>query len=223
MSLVKITQFAPRDVSPETISNLKSSSQDTFTLGADVKSKDIQIISNSEDADDSKSPLSTAATSALGKPHTTFHIQLDGPAFGPNGAATAKVIEHAQSWFPLSTATPDFQRKIESDFARFDKLFMPGTVGHVGMQSGWLVEEQTHPDLKEKAKSFICVRGWESMEMFQRSMSENEGFKEAIGILHAWKAPFKMVSAIYRTAFTDDGADLLFQWHVEKLDSQSSA
>ncbi|KAH7159467.1 hypothetical protein B0J13DRAFT_602156 [Dactylonectria estremocensis] len=133
----------------------------------------------------------------FGKPRSVFHAILDQSAFGPDGLATANAIEFVQIYFPSSRVTPEFQKKIEKDFSKFDGIFKKGAKGDLGLACGWVLKEQDHEGIKgEKAKSFFVTRGWESMEHFHQSV-DNDNFKEAMPLLLAWNAPFTM-------------------WHVER-------
>ncbi|KAG9230975.1 hypothetical protein BJ875DRAFT_134758 [Amylocarpus encephaloides] len=133
----------------------------------------------------------------FGEPRNIFHVALDSPAFGPNGPATANVVEFVQVYFPASRVTPDFEKQIEADFSRFEGIFRRAANGDVGLALGWVVEEQEHGDITdEKAKCFFVVRGWESMDLFEQSI-KHDAYKEAIPLLLAWNVPFTM-------------------WHVER-------
>ena len=126
-----------------------------------------------------------------GKHETAFHVSLDRSVFGPGGLAQAPVVEYVQTWFPTSQVTPDFHRKIESDFSRFDAVYLEGATGHLGLATGWVLEELGHEKITggEKARCFFVMRGWESMDAFQRAV-QHEKYKESIPILFAWEAPF---------------------------------
>lgn len=123
----------------------------------------------------------------------TFRVSLNAPALGSQGPATANVVEYVQSWFPLSRITPEFKRQIQDDFIEFDRIFSQDAAGNLGWVSGWGTEEQKRDDLSgEMDKCFFVVRGWETVEQFERSV-QTETYKTAIPLLLAWNAPFKMV------------------------------
>ncbi|KAK5079516.1 hypothetical protein LTR70_006508 [Exophiala xenobiotica] len=133
----------------------------------------------------------------------SFHVALNRSAFGPDGPATANVVEFAQSYFSASRVTPEFQKQIEQDFLRFDEICSRGAEGDLGLAFGWVQEEQQHEEVVgEEAKCFLVIRGWESMAHFER-LVKHDAYKEAIPILFAWKVPFKM-------------------WHVERKFPESS-
>ncbi|OBT63332.1 hypothetical protein VE03_07267 [Pseudogymnoascus sp. 23342-1-I1] len=172
-----------------------------FALGTQVQDKaTIQIISEWDSDQDHKTLEATSEYSSLinsvrdfcGKPDSIFHVPLNRSAFGPDGAATAPVVEFVQNYFPASRVTTEFQKQVEEDFLRFDGMYRKGAKGNFNWASGWVIEEQEHESIKgEKAKCFFIARGWESMNFFEQSV-QNDAYKEAIPILFAWNAPWKM-------------------------------
>ena len=167
-----------------------------FVLGIQIQDKNaIQLTSERtgvEDSSDFETFIKSVST-ACGEPRSIFHVSLDRPAFGANGPATANVVEYVQVSFPTSLATPEFQRKIEGDFSRFEEIFRVAAKGDLGLAVGWVLEEQEVEEIEgENAKCFFVVRGWESMERFEESV-RHDAYTEAAQILFAWNAPFKMV------------------------------
>ena len=173
-----------------------------FVLGTQVQDKGaIQITSEWNGAKDYVNFETTAefgsfiksVRSSCGEPHSIFHVALNRSAFGSDGPATANVVEFVQSYFPASHVTPEFQEKVKEDFLKFDEIYIKGAKGTASFAFGWVLEEQEHEAIKgEKAKVFFVTRGWESMDHFERS-TKNDAYKEAIPILYAWNAPWKMV------------------------------
>ncbi|TVY38851.1 hypothetical protein LOCC1_G006769 [Lachnellula occidentalis] len=209
MTLIQIIHLTadPSATTPEVIKALKDvETPQHFVLGTQIQDKTaIQITSEWDDVQDPSSfkttPKSSSFTQSLsslyGIPTSIFHINLDRSVFGPGGSATANVVEYVQSWFPASRATPGYQKQIEADFARFNEIISKGVQGRVGLASGWVLEEQEHADIEGgKAKCFVAVVGWESMNAFEESL-KRDAFKEAIPLLMAWNMPAKM-------------------WHVER-------
>lgn len=220
MALIEITQFnaessldphALRTTVDYTIQNaanalkgVKFSQQ--FAIGTQVQDKGaIQIISEWDGAQDYATLEATveygsfinSVHNSCGKPDNIFHVPLNRSAFGPQGAATAPVVEFVQNYFPASRVTPDFQKRIEEDFKRFDGIYRKGAKGNLSWASGWMLEEQEHESIKgEKAKCLLIARGWESMNFFEQSL-QNDAYKESIPILFAWKTPWKMVGGCF--------------------------
>lgn len=173
-----------------------------FALGTQVQDKGtFQITSEWDSVQDYTNIKATpeygsfinSVRNFCGKPDDIFHVALNRSTFGPEGAATAPIVEFVQNYFPVSRITPEFQKQIEEDFVRFDGIYSKGAKGNFSWASGWVLEEQEHESIKgEKAKCFSIARGWESMDCFEQSV-QNDAYKEAIPILFAWNAPWKMV------------------------------
>ena len=77
----------------------------------------------------------------VGQPSTIIHVNLNEAALGPDGPATANVVEFAANYFPVSKATPEFKQQIEADFIKFDKTAIKGLKGSSGLSYGWVSEE----------------------------------------------------------------------------------
>jgi quinol monooxygenase YgiN len=177
-----------------------------FVLGTQVQDKGaIQITSEWDGVKDylnfettpEFSSFIRSVRSFCGEPRNIFHVALNGSAFGPDGPATANVVEFVQNYFPASRVTSEFQKKVEEDFLKFDEIYSKGATGTVSWAFGWVLEEQEHENIKgEKAKCFFVTRGWESMDHFEQSV-KNDAYKEAISLLFAWNAPWKMVCVCF--------------------------
>ncbi|KAF2758204.1 hypothetical protein EJ05DRAFT_486254 [Pseudovirgaria hyperparasitica] len=124
---------------------------------------------------------------------SSFRIDLARPALGPKGPATAPVVEYVHTFFPVSKVTPEFKKKIEDDFVRFNELFlMIGLVGEMGCTMGWSVDEVNYAGIEgEKAVGFVVIRGWDTMANFEKVMSLDKT-REVLSILFGWGAPYKM-------------------------------
>lgn len=126
----------------------------------------------------------------VGNSDRVYYVALDRPAFGP---ATANVVENVQVDFPASRVTPEFKQQIAADFDRFDRLFMEEAKPHRGFAIGWVLQQDKRGSEGDNLKSFFVVRGWNSHEDFESS-TQIKAYKEAVPILLAWRASFKMVS-----------------------------
>lgn len=199
-----------------------------YVLGTEVQNKStVQITSERDDGHKGYTNPATTPESAacggsvhslFGAPKDCFHVHFQQSAVGPNGPATANVVEFVRNTFAVSRLTPEFQKQIETDFLNFDEIYQKGKPEGQsgGWTMGWTVEEVEHPDIKgEKTRSFVIVRGWDKLEYFQQSL-QSEYYKQAIGILFAWNAPYQMVS-VFSPHFlrlvpqTDQ-----WQWHIER-------
>jgi hypothetical protein len=173
-----------------------------FVFGTQVQDKGaVQITSELDGVNVETTPESSSFVNNLrsvyGEPQNNFHVSLSQSAFGPDGPATANVVEYVQTYFPTSLVTPSFQKQIEEDFFRFDEIYSKGAKGTVSWAFGWVLEELDHEGIKgEKAKCCFVMRGWESMGLFEESV-RNGAYKEAIPLLLAWKAPWKMVGGCF--------------------------
>jgi len=100
------------------------------------------------------------------------------------------LVEYVKTDFPAQSVTPEFQKQVEADFARFESIYRKrGTADESGegdLSVGW-TEEQNN------VRSFLVVRGWENMGRFEEAV-QSEVFKQCIPILLEWGAPFKLVS-----------------------------
>lgn len=167
-----------------------------FLIGTVIQESGIfQVISEGSVGEDIELNDSARAveSSAQSVPNTDFRVAFDDSLFDTNGPATGKVVEYVQHFFSASEATPKFKTKIEQDFLTFNEGFSKGVQGRLGCFFGWTLADVHHAEIEnDMAKSFVIVVGWESMEAFEKAL-EREAFRSSIGILLAWKAPYKMV------------------------------
>ncbi|KEF53521.1 uncharacterized protein A1O9_10496 [Exophiala aquamarina CBS 119918] len=178
-----------------------------YVLGTEVQNKSTVQITSELDAyreytkfasTDHCTSFAGSVSELFGAPTDCFHVHFNQLAVGPNGPATANVVEFVRNFFAISRLTPEFKQQIETDFLKFDEIYQMGKPeGQRGFTMGWTLEEVEHPDIEgESTMSFVIVRGWDRFEYFEQSL-QNEYYKEAIRILLAWNAPFQM-------------------WHVER-------
>lgn len=178
-----------------------------YVLGTEVQNKSIVQITSEWDSyrdytNFANSPEFTSFVGSVrglfGEPKDSFHVHFDRSAVGPNGPATANVVEYVRNTFAISRLTSEFQKQIEMDFLKFDEIYQKGLPeGQRGWTMGWTLEEVEHPDIKgEKTRSFVIVRGWDKFEYFEQSL-QNEYYKEGVSILYGWNAPFSMVSVYF--------------------------
>lgn len=174
-----------------------------FVLGTGYRDKNVfQVIFQRQgdipNTSNEPVPESSSFAKAIGSiddaPLNTFHVNLDHSVFGKTGPATPKVVEYVLSYFPVSRINSAFQKQVEEDFVKFDEIYSPAAIGSHGWASGWVEEEQHHPNNNgELAKCFFVMRGLDSMSHFESSV-ETEAYQKAIPLLLAWNAPWKMVS-----------------------------
>ncbi|PQE17471.1 hypothetical protein CJF32_00008685 [Rutstroemia sp. NJR-2017a WRK4] len=180
------------DVIQEAVNALREASNpDQFVLGTQVQDNGIVQITSKWDpsaAQGSDSPLKRLS-SILGPLQDNYHVIFHQEAAEDNNPATANVVEFVKTRFPASRVSPEFQREIEKDFLRFDGIYVEELKGHLGCTYGWVVETQKIEG--DDVKSFLVMRGWESMDSFKQAM-QTEAFKKSIPILMGWNAPFQM-------------------------------
>jgi hypothetical protein len=127
----------------------------------------------------SSSPVTTLAT----LDHSPFVDDID------------PLIEYVTANFPAALVTPMFQTHIEADAARFEEIFRkrgdPQSVGEGKLAIGWSPEWASVSE--EKIRSFVLLRGWATMEDFDKSC-QTEEFREAVPILMGWNRQFEVVS-----------------------------
>lgn len=150
---------------------------------------------------DSKAEATPAANeyrntvlSTLGTPEKMFHVNFTSgtSVFGKTGPMASPVVEFVKIYFAASRATSEFCAKIEKDFNAFDEKCLLVAQGNGGLAYGWVLEEQEHESFKgEKARCFIVVRGWQSMQCFEGLLKTQE-YKVAMGIVLGWEAPAEM-------------------------------
>ncbi|KAJ4334274.1 hypothetical protein N0V95_009212 [Ascochyta clinopodiicola] len=127
-------------------------------------------------------------------PITIILTSLDASLFADSAPP---LVEYVKTDFPAELATPDLQKQVEEDFARFERIYRKrGTaseVGEIGLSVGWAEELVLRASDKAegRVKSFLVIRGWEDMSRFEESV-HTELFKECIPILLSWGAPFDL-------------------------------
>lgn len=174
---------------------------DNYVLGTQTKDKRLlQLTSEWHDPSAEATPAAdeyrNTVLSSLGNPQKMFHVSFTstGSVFeAPNGPLSSPLVEFVQIFFPAEKVTDEFRAKIEKDFERFNQQCLTVARGNGGVAVGWVLEEQEHESLKkgEKAKCFFVARGWEGMQSFDEVIS-TDVYKEAVGILLAWKAPWDL-------------------------------
>lgn len=192
MAITQITLFkGTEDGSRDAVRDaLHASSEKDSVAGVQVQDRSIiQAISESDNNPDSD--LLRQLSTSCGRPTDTYRVEVNRLALENGGPATSTFLEVVANYFPASQVTPDFRKQIEADFVQFDGIIKTVSEGDGGLAYGWSVDELDHEG--EATRPFFILRGWRSMQDFE-ALTKKEVFgKEAIPILMAWKAPFKMV------------------------------
>jgi hypothetical protein len=122
-------------------------------------------------------------TAPLGEPRRMFHIALNRSLFESGGPATSKVTEFVELYFPASQVTTAFQEAFAEKWSAFEEIYTEGSKAVESVASGWVFEEQDYAKVKDgKAKSFVVVRGWDSMEQYETAQ-KTERFEKAFGMM----------------------------------------
>lgn len=221
MSVLAITHVKLHD-SPEKLS-LASSDTTTanqltqalgapgqqFVLGERVgQPGSIQVVSEDSiiSGDTLLSSLQQVQTKAappavVGKP-TSFRVLLSKSQQSPfirDRFVDAQIVEYIQNYFPKSRVDQAFKTKIEADFDRFYGS-VKDAPGSKGVVYGWTMDDLFHEEIEgDSAVCFFVLRGWDSMGHFQQGM-DTEAFRNNIGSLLAWKAPYELVSMLFISA-----------------------
>lgn len=197
-SIIEFTASAPTDTTIEQLTHILSALDEPTQYVVGVKIQDPTTIQISSEWHISQSATDTSTSSDFQSfikavsnlaalPVSVTLVSLDKSPFA-NG--TPPLLEYVKNDFPAESVTPEFQKQIEMDFARFEAIFRRrGTAeetGEVGLSIGWTAE-QNH------VRSFLVMRGWKSMDRFEAAV-QSDVFKECIHILIGWGAPFKLVS-----------------------------
>lgn len=199
MAITQIATFkAPsgggEDARKQVLKSLGSSLPQDIAIGMQIQDPDILQLTTSDESSIEDNSAFKGLRSICGEPLETYRTDLNSPLFGPEGPATAPIVEYVASSFPVSRLTPEYTQQIEADFEEFFKACKSVCRGDIGIAWGWSTREQDHvDDAGEKTRPFIVVRGWEKMADFEHQVAQPE-FKEVIPILMAWKVPAKLVS-----------------------------
>jgi hypothetical protein len=105
-------------------------------------------------------------------PSTPLVVTLATLKYSPLSRGAAPFVEYVKTEFLATRATPAYQTQIESDFLRFESLYRKRgdqkSMGELGLSYGW---SQEHGGEKnDELKSFVVMRGWESMADFERAV-----------------------------------------------------
>lgn len=202
MAVIQITQYSSDGATTKVNEVIeKLGNQATIrrlAIGTRVQTPNtIQVVLEREalsSADAASSPLLTELENTFGGAQKSFQVDISPSPFSADSPATVEFVEYVTTWFPVSQATPEFRRNIESEFMKFNEVIMREADGRIGLSIGWGVEEQDNTEVKnEKAVPFFAMTGWRSMQQFEK-LTKTDSFKEAAPILMGWGAPYQMVS-----------------------------
>lgn len=195
IALFKAPSEGSEDAARKALEFVKGSYSEDGVVGVQIQDGNLVQVTI-----EAKTPRRNALFQSLetscGEPTDTYDIKLSKSALESNGPATAPVVEVVANSFPSARVTPGFCSEIEADFLRFDALCKTVAKGDLGFAVyGWSVVEQVN-EAGEANRTFLIMRGWQSMKDFE-TLTKHEKFgQEAVPILLGWNAPFKMVSQL---------------------------
>ena len=108
--------------------------------------------------------------------HTHFYPHPPVNALSDINSPTTEILTY---YFPTSYSEAD-QKKFEDDFKKFVSTLEEHASAHTGSAGGWVEEEVDVPGSSEKAKVYVAVLGWQSVEE-HRAYQETQHFKDSIG------------------------------------------
>ena len=116
------------------------------------------------------------------KPPHLYHVHFE--PFPPS-AAFSNVTEFIQAYFPADYSAED-QKKMHEDMKKFGGLVKGNWDECSGTAGGWVAEEQDDPKSGDKAKVYVCLIGWTSVDSHMR-FRETQTFKDHIHLLRGAK------------------------------------
>ena len=167
----------------------ESQTSNRVTFGIDIVDKDIvEAVFIPEDSD----PIPEMLIKSLGEPDNMIRVDFPHTILKDNKVTEAPILEHIVHFFPAAQVTAQFRTKIEDDFTQFDAINARDTK-RLFLETGWSLPVDNVDVAPGKCIAFVTLAGWTSMELFEQNM-QRKGFEDALQILLAWKAPWKMVS-----------------------------
>jgi hypothetical protein len=190
--MLTIFEVPAAGTSVQALHDIFKSSSERFIIGTNVQDPSILQITAEQPFDSS----SRDDPSILPRLHalkvTTTLVDFKRELFA---LKAPPIVEYVRIEFP-AWKNPGFEKGIEEDFARFEEIMRRRgkmeDLGEVFLETGWTLEYNSYTSGIQRMKSFVVVRGWESMEKFLEAVATEE-FKEAVPILMGWGMPYKLV------------------------------
>lgn len=115
-------------------------------------------------------------------PLSLFHVHFE--PFPPT-SAFAEVTEFIRVYFPADYSSED-QNTFHEGMKKFGSIVQKDWPETRGTASGWVAEELEDPKTGEKAKVYVCLIGWPSVESHMK-YRETQSFKDNIHLLRGGK------------------------------------
>jgi hypothetical protein len=116
------------------------------------------------------------------KPPHFYHVHFE--PFPPT-AAFAEVTEFIEAYFPADYSAED-QKTFHENLKKFGSIVKSNWEECRGTAGGWVAEELDDPKSGNKAKVYVCLIGWKSVDSHMR-FRETQSFKDNIHLLRGGK------------------------------------
>ena len=124
--------------------------------------------------------------SLLAGPPSLYHAHLEPwPPAVALTSATPQVTEFVTVYFPTNYS-PEDQKTFDDGIRKFGVVVEGSAQGFLGAVAGWVEEELDLPDSSEKAKAYILLIGWKSVQA-HLDYRETQVFKDNIHYLRGAK------------------------------------
>ncbi len=115
-------------------------------------------------------------------PPALYHVHFEP---FPPAPAFSEVTEFIQIYFPADYSSED-QKAYHDSVKKFSSIAKRDWAEIRGTASGWVAEEVEDPKSAEKAKVYVVLIGWPSVESHMK-YRETQSFKDNIHLLRGGK------------------------------------
>ena len=123
-----------------------------------------------------------------------WHVNFDPhPPSSVVGAPMTEIIAH---YFASDIPESD-KSAFVLDLMKFKDILEENAKGYKGHAGGWVLEELEHKDVEGKAKVWLSIVGWESVEAHM-TFRESESFKDNV---HLIRPATKKAMVVHHTKF----------------------
>ncbi|EXJ66106.1 uncharacterized protein A1O5_10721 [Cladophialophora psammophila CBS 110553] len=122
------------------------------------------------------------AVSICEGPPNLYHVHFE--PFPPT-AAFSEVTEFITIYFPANYSAED-QKTFHENMKKFGSIVQRDWEGCRGAAGGWVAEELEDPKTSEKAKVYVELIGWESVDSHMK-FRETQSFRDNLHLLRGAK------------------------------------
>jgi len=115
-------------------------------------------------------------------PLSLYHVHFE--PFPPS-VAFSEATEFITAYFPADYSSED-QQTFHDSMKKFGAIVKSAWEGCRGSVGGWVAEELEDPKTSEKAKAYIALIGWQSVQSHM-DFRETQSFKDNIHVLRGAK------------------------------------